>query len=133
MYISLDQIKNKVMDKFYLEASTSPVTQKAVIDFCNSLGICVFEDTCDFDPNYPVLGWDGDQIMQYRRTDDDGPTLPLGQFIETVARLISSTKMKVGEYEAIVQADKVKVGCQTIPFEQVKQVYDKMVELRSKK
>ena len=121
------------MDKFYLDENASPALQKAVIDFCNSLGIPVYEEVCDFDPRYPVLGWNGEQIMQYKRVGDTRPTLSLAQFMERITWLIPSAKMKVGEYEAVVEADRVYVGCQTIPFEQVKQVYDKMEELRQGK
>lgn len=63
--------------------------------------------------------------------DDLIKTIP--NFAKELNPIINSlpTRFNIGDYRAEASKDVLVVGCQTIPFEQVKQAYDTMVNLRS--
>ena len=103
----------------------NPIIQKMVIDTLRNGGIRVHRETTEFDVDYPYLKWDGAQLTQAQTAGDT--ILSLEKFME---QFTVSTTLQVGDYTAIFDKDEVKVGCQTIPYDVFKALYDRMTDLR---
>jgi len=114
--------------------NTNPLYVNILIKALRELNIPIYSEVSTFDPEYPYLGWDGSVITQYVELGGtDGRVIIVNSIEEFIAALTipDEIRMKLtDDYEAIISADKVKVGCQTIPFEKVKELYDNMVSLR---
>lgn len=59
-------------------------------------------------------------------------TLPVSDLLKQAEEIVkkNSTQYDVGEYKTVITKDELKVGCQTISFEKVQKIYNRMVELR---
>ena len=114
-------------------ATQSPTVQNMVIDTLRKNGVTVYGNIKGFDPGYPTLIWDGSQLTQTVNSpkgysvDMSARLLSTEEFIE---KFVGTTVMEVGDYQATFDKDEVKVGCQTIPYDVVKELYDRMTELR---
>lgn len=117
--------KNAGSSEFVLD-SQDPIVQKMVIDTLRNGGVRVYRETTEFDNDYPFLRWNGDQLTQ-TRTKAGVSVLSLEDFMK---QFTVSTTLQVGDYQATFTKDEVKVGCQTIPYDVVKALYDRMTLLR---
>lgn len=107
--------------------STNPITQNMVIDFLRKEGIPVYGDTTEYDPSFPILVWDRGNITQSKTERDKKYSVEefLDQFFD------KDTIINLGDYSTIISnGNEIKVGCQTISFETVEQVYNEMKKLR---
>ena len=106
--------------------------QNSLINLFRTMGVRVYSKTTEFNPKYPYLYWDGEDICQRRTLDDTKSIDSVTEFITMVEKASANvpTEVQVGEYNAKVSKDYVTVGCQTIPFEQVEAVYNIMKSKR---
>ncbi len=110
--------------------STDRASQELLFTIVKSMDLPIYSGTYGYDRQYPYFFWTGSQISQTR-----GP-LEKEFKCESVEEFLKHffqgpVRVSLNEqYEALVEKDAVKVGCQTIPFEKVKEVYDAMVDLR---
>lgn len=116
------------------------ILTEIAIDVLNAHNVRIYCGTLEsgYDKNYPYLLWDHDQLTQvaaeYSRTDLVD-CCSLEAFFSYFFESTRKTKdIRISDqYTATVMADKIVVGCQTIDFDTVKQVYDAMLELRNQK
>jgi hypothetical protein len=107
--------------------SKSPIIQDMVVATLRNGGVRVYEGTTGFDVEYPVLFWDGYGLTQII-SSPQSPLLSLEEFLE---QFIATDKtMRIGEYDAVFNDKEVKVGCQTIPYDIVKKLYEAMTKMR---
>lgn len=66
----------------------------------------------------------------YLFTDDEVFKFELELDPEYKVPFSTEFRTVVGSYDAVLTSEQAEVGCQTIPFERVKEVYEKMTELR---
>jgi hypothetical protein len=115
----------------------NPIIQNMIISTLREADVNVCENTIEFDSDYPTLVWDGKQITQSMMcspTDytEEQNVLLLGveefmdKFVKPEPKL-----MPVGNYEAVITAEIAEVGCQRIPYDIVKAVYECMTEMRN--
>lgn len=115
--------------------NTNPLYVNILIKALRELNIPIYNRTETFDPDYPYLGWDGSVVTQYIELDKstssrDIITNSIEEFIAALT-IPDEIHMKLtDDYNAVITLDKVKVGCQEIPFDKVKELYDNMVALR---
>jgi len=59
-------------------------------------------------------------------------TLPVSELLKQAEEMVENQKKQydIGEYKTVITRDELKVGCQTITFEKVSKIYNRMVELR---
>jgi hypothetical protein len=123
-------IKKKTLptEDFELNSQDSTV-QKMVIDFCRNNGVPVYEGTKGFDPRYPILCWSPHHKNITQRPSHVTKIVSVEEFLQ---QFFSSTEpIKVGTYDVMVDnGDEITVGCQSITFEQVQEVYMAMKEYR---
>lgn len=114
------------------------ILTEIAIDVLNANGVPVYEGTLGtgYDQKYPYLLWDHSQLIQVAESYSQHDLINCNSleeffsyFFESLVPIIKLTD----EYSAEIQANKIKVGCQTISFEAVERVYVKMLELRDKK
>ena len=136
----LNNNKIKVMSKINLPKLTvalnskNPETQNILISTMILLGVPVYEDTTCFDPAYPYVYWDGDRITQ--TVDATSKSIVCETVEEFLSYFVYNKIVTIAltdEYDAKVTETKVIVGCQTISFEKVEEVYNTMVKLRKSK
>jgi len=111
--------------------NTNPMFVNALLGMLKGTGVAIYENSKEFDPEYPVVGWDGYQVSQFMSTLDSFKVVDtMEEFINEL--FISDTiEMKLtDDYDATVTADIVRVGCQSIPYDKVKELYDAMTSLR---
>lgn len=118
-------------EKFGLNSQDADL-QNSLINLFRTMGVRVWSKTTQFDPKYPYLYWDGEDICQRKNLNDRKSIDSVAEFVTMVEKASADlpTKVQVGEYHAEVSKDYVKVGCQTIPFEQVEAVYNIMKSKR---
>ena len=120
----------------------NPVIQNMVISTLRGGGVNVYENTTEFDPKFPTLIWDRDKITQStyspkRYAEIEGALLLdveafMNKFMNKFTKPEPEPKiMQVGEYDAVIGAEIAKVGCQRIPYDVVKAVYECMTEMRN--
>jgi hypothetical protein len=122
------KFKNPGKEKLVLD-SKNPIIQDMVIATLRDEGVQVYEGTTGFDVKYPVLFWDGYSLTQITEPPSQSyKLLSLEGFLE---QFISTDKtMRIGDYDAVFNDKEVKVGCQTIPYDIVKKLYEAMTEMR---
>lgn len=109
--------------------STNPLVQQMVIDLFRKEGIRVYERTTEYDPEYPVLFWDGLDLCQTDKWSTGNPICSLEDFIAQFYPPYET--VQIGSYSITVDSgDAIKAGCQTISFEEVEKVYLAMKDLR---
>ena len=119
--------KEHLPQKEFQLDSTNPITQNMVIDFLRKEGIPVYEGTTEYDPSYPILFWGGENITQSRAEKDKKYSVE--EFIDQF--FTNYETVNVGKYSTIIDNGyEIEVGCQTISFETVEQVYNEMKKLR---
>jgi hypothetical protein len=110
-----------------------------LIETLRSMGVKVYEDTNEFDPEYPYLIWDKDYITQCKKLDDFTDSQVVDSAVEFLshfnANIITRQTVKINEsYEAIVtmKGEKIiiTVGCQTIPVESVERLNEVIAKLK---
>jgi len=114
-------------DKFRLN-SKNPAIQKMVIDTFKSNGINVYKNTVEYDPEFPYLYWDGDELTQSHGTEN---LLSLEKFM---AKFIAkeSIEVKLNEsYTAIVDEDGVRVGCQSFPHSVIEKLAEAVKKIKN--
>jgi hypothetical protein len=116
----------------------NPVIQNMIISTLREAGVNVYENTTEFDPEYKTLVWDGEHITQSACTlkeyaeKEDALLLDVEQFMDKFSKPEPEPKiMQVGEYEAVITAEIATVGCQKIPYDVVKAVYECMTEMKN--
>lgn len=112
--------------------NTSPFKVNLLIDILGRLGVEISNETQAYDPDYPYLVWgSGNSITQGKavqgRESVDTIEAFLEYFVEDDIRTIQLTD----DYQAIVKSDKIIVGCQTIPYEKLKEVWNTINALRA--
>jgi hypothetical protein len=107
--------------------STNPLVQNMVINFFRKEGIPV-SVTTEYDPVFPILIWDGVTITQSKAERDKKYSVE-----EFIDQFFTSYKtIEIGSYSSVIDSgDVIKVGCQSISFETVEQVYMAMLQLRN--
>ena len=101
----------------------SAYEMKGVIEHLRGLGVpmgyaCNAQDL----DNWPALGWSrvGRVDQQKGR---NGKLVSVNEFVA----LFEGPKLpKIGDYQPTIKDGKLKVGCQTIPFETVEAIYKAM-------
>jgi hypothetical protein len=103
--------------------------QNAAIKRLRELGVNVYVDTTEFDPEYPRLLWDSDkQLIQTKAHEDchDEYETVVHSIEEFVALFEVPEVIEVRniseKYSAEVFADRIEVGCQTISAEKFKEL-----------
>lgn len=111
--------------------STDPNSQNILIATMRAMGVPVYENTKCFDPKFPYIYWDRDHITQTKdASNKDIVCSTIEEFLSHFIKQNSKTIRLSDKYDAIVSGDEIEVGCQTIPFEKVREVYKAMLELR---
>lgn len=103
-----------------------------VIKLLRDTDLEVYEDTTKFDPTYPYVVWDGDCLTQYidlEEHEDIVIETDMGKFLKHFFLEEKIVITLTEDYNAVVYADEVKVGCQTIPAEKIEEVYKAMKSL----
>jgi beta-lactam-binding protein with PASTA domain len=99
------------------------------IQYLRSQGVPVYEQTTEYDPEYPRLLWSQctQEISQSRSEGNNVKTVD--SIAEFVALFEVPEKPKVfrvenisQDYNAVVTKDAIAVGCQTIPAEKFKEL-----------
>lgn len=116
--------------------NSNPSIQNMVINFFKLHGIPVHKDTTEYDPEYPILKWDGYNLTQSKPSYYNSKKKSLDKFMESFFEEIKTPEpiSISSNYEAKIESDGefVNVGCQRISFEKVKQIYTTMVDQRTK-
>jgi hypothetical protein len=90
------------------------------IKYLRELGVPTYEDTVEFDPEYPRLLWDGNSFTQ-TKADSRSNSITVTSVDEFVALFEPTNMIKVENisesYSAIVYAEHIEVGCQKISKE----------------
>lgn len=100
------------------------------IQYLRSLGVPVFKDTTEYDPEYPRLIW-SHSPKNVTQTQTEDPSS--AQKVVTIAEFVAlfeipekPTTIKVEniskEYSATVTKEAIIVGCQTIPAQKFKEL-----------
>ena len=131
------KFKNAGEQKLVLNTQ-NPVIQNMVISTLRETVVNVHEDTTEFDPDYKTLIWNSKYITQCRYSPERYAEIEGALLLDVEAFMNKFTKpepeskiMQVGEYEAVITAEIAKVGCQRIPYDVVKAVYECMTEMRN--
>lgn len=99
------------------------------ITVLKSLGVPVWRETTEFDPAYPHLKWCPDQkhLTQSRNSGPDYGkviTESLSEFLSYFFKEEEKTVKISDQYTAVICDSYVQVGCQRIPFDTVKEIYE---------
>jgi len=109
----------KDSEEFVLN-SNDPIIQQMVIDTLRKNDINVYEYTKEFDPEYPVLKWDGIKLNQCRKSFL--VSYDLKDFMHRFEPESHIHTLQLNDnYKAVVDLKEktVKVGCQTFDFETI--------------
>ena len=113
--------------------NTDEFAVNLLIDIMRKLGVKIYENSQAYDPEYPYLTWDGDNISQARSTHfgNRREINTIEEFVRQFAETTSKTIKLNDEYDVTITADKVIVGCQEITFEKLEEVWNTMLEIRN--
>jgi hypothetical protein len=106
-----------------------------------AMGVPVAEDSLEFDRSFPHIAWRGDESdVAERHISLTKAVFSTPEYIATtfpafISHFIKSepepVKLRLtDDYEAVATAESVQVGCQTIPFDKVKELYNTMIKLQ---
>jgi hypothetical protein len=108
--------------------------QNLIISMFKVMGIPVYKGTTNYDSSYPYLMWDGNELTQSRECTSYGDRIMVNSMEEFMSHFIPGTNTHIVEisdrYDAVITKESVKVGCQTVSFELVKEIYEKMKSLQ---
>jgi hypothetical protein len=100
----------------------SAIAQNAVINFFRANRIEVYEETTQFDPEYPYLYWDGEDLHLCQTSDFDDKKVvdTVEEFLELFFSYYPSLQLNE-EYTAYIDPKKeiVTIGSEEIPFEKI--------------
>lgn len=123
----MKKIKLQFSSRNFRLDSTNPMIQNMVIAWLRKEGVPVYSDTTEYDSTYPILYWDGEHITQTMSQKD--VQYSVEEFIDQF--FISYKTIEIGSYSSVIDSGiEIKVGCQTISFETVEEVYNEMKKLR---
>lgn len=109
-------------------STKDPEIQLLVIELLKAHSIQVHSDTTEYDPRFPYLVWDYNDLTQTKMCLPE-EARDLKQFLSIF--FVDTVKIQLTkEYEAVVGKEEVKVGCQTIPFGKLEEVYNTVKKLR---
>ena len=104
-------------------------TQESItraIKYLRELGVPVYFDTTEYDPEYPRLLWEYGQVTQSSSLNPPGRKAEVVSVDEFVALFTPIESIEVSDitenYSAEVFTDHIKVGCQTISAEKFKEL-----------
>jgi hypothetical protein len=99
------------------------------IQYLRSLGVPVFEDTTEYDLEFPRLLWSqGTQTVSQSKSDGDSvkTVATIAEFVALFEVPEKPTEILVKNisqsYNAMVTKEAIAVGCQTIPAEKFKEL-----------
>jgi hypothetical protein len=109
-----------------------PLIQKLVVDSFKLNRIPVYDGTDEYDEHYPLLGWDGNKLIQHA-VHAKHPKYSLQDFMykfgigkpETIKVVLNYS------YTAQVSRDTVEVGCQTFSHGVIKQLYEATLKMQN--
>jgi len=112
-----------------------PQTQNIIISMFKAMGIPVYGDTQYFDPIYPYLLWDGTELCQTRdnklKHDNRIFVSTMEEFMSYFVIIGDVYIVKISDkYNAEITKECLKVGCQTLSFELVEELYNTMERLQ---
>jgi len=125
------KLKKQLPELELVLTNTDEFTVNLLISIMKNLGVPVHESSQEYDPEYPHLIWDGENVSQSRTTYDRQPVNTIEEFVKHFTEMPSRTIKLTDDYNITISADNVKVGCQEIPFEKLKEVWDTMSEIRN--
>lgn len=113
----------------------NPETQKIIISMFKAMGLPVHEDTKSYDFMYPYLLWDGVELCQSRHnihiSDQEIFVKTMEEFMSYFVTIGDVHIVKISDkYNAEITKESLKVGCQTLSFELVKELYNTMERLQ---
>lgn len=98
----------------YILNDIDPIIVNLTIRLLRNLGVPIYESTKDFEPLYPYLVWDGEEIIQSKVYGGREVINSPNEFIDLFEK--HPIKMKLNaEYDAVVEGDTITVGCQKFP------------------
>lgn len=110
--------------------NTDPIAQFTVISLFKTLGIDVYEETNEYDPKYPYLFWNGNQLSQsmdchgYEEVTDIVEEF-ISHFIEDEKAKPTRIDVEISdEYNATITNKHITVGCQTITKETLLEIIE---------
>jgi hypothetical protein len=77
--------------------------------------------------HYNYLIYDTNRNALLRSDKEHNAAISVEKFIE----IISQKQIKVGDYTAVISKDNVVVGCQTVDYKIVCEIYEKMKKLQN--
>lgn len=112
--------------KKYLIIPTPEECLKIVLK-AQSVGLPVYKETrrYPFDTNYPNLIWNPTNEILTQTTDVTNPNVIVvsaNDFMDALSKYASSVVNLNNSYDAVVNKDVIKVGCQEIPIDKVRQI-----------
>jgi hypothetical protein len=112
--------------------NTDEFAVNLLISIMKNLGVPVYVESQEYDPEYPHLVWDGRCITQSVEISKwREPVNTIEDFVRQFTEISSKTIQLTGDYSAYITADKVVVGCQEITFEKLEEVWNTMLEIRN--
>lgn len=109
--------------------NTNPETQNIIIFMFRNMGLSVYEGTTEYDSEYPYLLWKDNELVQ-SRVGYDSDRIVTNTMEEFMAYFVPGARTHVvkisGKYDAVITKESVKVGCQTLSYDLVKEIYEKM-------
>ena len=127
------KLKKVLPTREFVFMNTDEFTVNLLIDIMRKLGVKIYENSQEYDPEYPYVVWDGDNISQIRSLSHHNrrEINTIEEFVRQFAETTSKTIKLNDEYEVTIKADKVIVGCQEITFEKLEEVWNTMLEIRN--
>ena len=112
--------------------NTDEFAVNLLISIMKNLGVPIYGESQEYDPEYPHLVWDGRCITQSVEISKwRGQINTIEEFVRQFTDMSSKTIKLTDDYNATITADKVKVGCQEIPFEKLEEIWNTMLEIRN--
>jgi hypothetical protein len=108
--------------------NANPDVQEAIMLLLKSKGVPVYEGVCFPDTKYPYLAYDGKDITQTKAERGEYGYKDIDSVEEFISYFTKPNPVLelTNDYEAVVNYKNsiVEVGCQKIPFEKVKELYE---------
>lgn len=130
--IKVMKLKKELPKHEIVFTNTSPFKVNLLLDILGRLGVAIDSNTIAYDPDYPYLVWGSSNcITQSKTTIDKREVNTIEDFLEYFVEDDTRTIYLTDDYQAIVKSDKIIVGCQTISYEKLKEVWDTINALRT--
>lgn len=134
----MKEVKFTPQYRIALGSSVTETEVTQLINLLRLLGVPVYEETAEFDPEYPTLVWDESHVTQSKLSPEEycGPSRGGGVIVETASEFVSHfledksiVEVRLNsKYSAKinVKEQRVEVGCQSIDFDRVEELYNKI-------